>query len=316
MGQPPAYGHVSDYDDLSRPPIYEEAVSTVCHPDAFADPVLSPSLLPQEVPAMDIMLSGQAYIDWYLKSLNAGAFDHLSYHGDLACPPYTSGYHHSYPYGDHVDPPVLHDGVYQDVKPSVGADDDGTQGQVNANLGPNGPIVYRPSTSTVKFECVDLHDVGLMMDSDSDTTESAVSTTTSVTESEDDVQYVEPEDIVRHYWIRGDIKYTFCHNGHRYYMTAEQMEDRFGGVKFALWHYWKVKRAGKIPYARVIDYLKKNGHQGFFREMLWHLLPKRFAMLLYAARKADTLDDSVWPEYKPKKGGYNKKGQDKSGQKK
>jgi hypothetical protein len=99
-------------------------------------------------------------------------------------------------------------------------------------------------------------------------------------------------------------------------MTAEQMEDRFGGVKFALWHYWKVKRAGKIPYARVIDYLKKNGHQGFFREMLWHLLPKRFAMLLYAARKADTLDDFVWPEYKPKKGGHNNKGQDKSGPKK
>jgi hypothetical protein len=98
-------------------------------------------------------------------------------------------------------------------------------------------------------------------------------------------------------------------------MTAEQMEDRFGGVKFALWHYWKIKRAGRIPYARIVEYLQKMGHQGFFREMVWHLCPKRIADMLYAARRADTLDEFVMPSFKPKKARNKSDKKDKSDKK-
>jgi hypothetical protein len=67
------------------------------------------------------------------------------------------------------------------------------------------------------------------------------------------------------------------------------------------------RKQAEPPYARVIEYLKKHGHQGFFREMLWHLLPKKLQRMLYAARKEVTLDQSVWPEDKPIKGKAGKK---------
>jgi hypothetical protein len=77
-------------------------------------------------------------------------------------------------------------------------------------------------------------------------------------------------------------------------MTAEQMEQRFGGAKYSLWNYWKNKRIGRIPYMKVINHLQSMGHQGFYREMLWHLLPRQYSRRLYSARKDGTLDAFVW----------------------
>jgi hypothetical protein len=79
-------------------------------------------------------------------------------------------------------------------------------------------------------------------------------------------------------------------------MTAEEMIERFGGVRYSLWHYWQGKKTGRIPYWRIIAYLKKHGHSGLLREMLWHLLPRRLQQSLYAARKAGTLDTFVFPD--------------------
>ena len=73
------------------------------------------------------------------------------------------------------------------------------------------------------------------------------------------------------------------------------------GFKFVLWHCLKVKRAGPIPHDRIFEHLKKTGHQGFFRQVDWHLCPKRIADMLYTARKADTSDKFVMPLLRTKK---------------
>ncbi|KAJ9091654.1 hypothetical protein QFC21_007129 [Naganishia friedmannii] len=283
------YGH-EEGANLALPPGYDDdVIPSSCHPAAFSDPIWSPSLSPQEILSMDEFLSSQGFIDWYLGSVQSGALDHINYADTFAPPPY---------YAQCVDPSALHhDSYYQHVKPAVGFDsDDGAEG-INICEPPAPARRPRaPAPPPLKLDCSDLNDVKVILATptdDGDSAASVASTTCSVTETEDEVEYIEPEDVIRHYWIRGDIKYTFCCGGRRYYMTAEQMEDRFGGVKFALWHYWKVKRAGRIPYARIVEYLQKMGHQGFFREMVWHLCPKRIADMLYAARKADTLDDFV-----------------------
>jgi hypothetical protein len=82
-------------------------------------------------------------------------------------------------------------------------------------------------------------------------------------------------------------------------MTAEEMVREY---EFSLWHYWKAKLAGRISYGRLIEYLKRHGHHGFFREMIWHLLPRWLQKLLYEARKNGTLDTFEIPERKPKNG--------------
>ena len=83
-------------------------------------------------------------------------------------------------------------------------------------------------------------------------------------------------------------------------MSAEALAERFGGVKYSLWHFWHEKKAGRVPYARLIAHLRTHGCSGFFREMLIHLLPKWLQRLLYAAQKNGSLDTFVIPDYQPK----------------
>ena len=51
-------------------------------------------------------------------------------------------------------------------------------------------------------------------------------------------------------------------------MTAEEMLDHFGGVMYSLCHYRKGKKARRIPYARLMAYLRKHAHSRLLREML------------------------------------------------
>lgn len=143
---------------------------------------------------------------------------------------------------------------------------------------------------------------------DDDEYEKAVSAYGSDDEEEDDGN-VEPCDVQRHFWTRnGDIKYWYViaywsslhnlttiqhrvhHKGVRHYLTAEELEDRFNGVKSALWEYWHKKRAGQISLDKLMEHLRRMGHQGFFREMLWHLLPPRLQRMLNKLRKEGKLD--------------------------
>jgi hypothetical protein len=80
------------------------------------------------------------------------------------------------------------------------------------------------------------------------------------------------------------------HNGKKRYMTAEQMCEQFQGVKYALWTYWQNKKASRVPTWRIINHLQHMGRQGFFREMLWHLLSFRLHRILIALRNQGLLD--------------------------
>ena len=64
------------------------------------------------------------------------------------------------------------------------------------------------------------------------------------------------------------VVFSFSFAGHRFFMTAEEMLDHFGGVMYSLCHYRKGKKARRIPYARLMAYLRKHAHSRLLREML------------------------------------------------
>lgn len=135
---------------------------------------------------------------------------------------------------------------------------------------------------------VDSSDINLIehlraANDDTDDCESASSTS--------DDNSIEPCDVLRHFWTRnGDLKYWVMHNGIKLYKTAEELEMAYGGVKYALWTYWHNKKARNISLNKVINHLKHKGHEGFYREMLWHLLPQRIQRILSKLRKDGKLD--------------------------
>jgi hypothetical protein len=179
----------------------------------------------------------------YSFSQSIQALDHVNYADTFAPPPY---------YAQCVDTLALHhNSYYQDVKPAMGFDgEDGAEGinvchkptsihltgcliTVNTPQICEAPALARRPRATAPppliLDCSDLNDIYVILATptdESDCVASVVSTTSSVTETEDEVEYIEPEDVIRHYWIRGDIKYTFvycisitCHNTYTYSVT-------------------------------------------------------------------------------------------------
>jgi hypothetical protein len=69
------------------------------------------------------------------------------------------------------------------------------------------------------------------------------------------------EDIIRHVCV--DIKYAATHNGQRLFLTANQVNACFFGIKSALWGYWENKSAKRMPQGKPIGHLKRYGVGGF-----------------------------------------------------
>ncbi|KAJ9098015.1 hypothetical protein QFC20_006046 [Naganishia adeliensis] len=138
----------------------------------------------------------------------------------------------------------------------------------------------------------DINDITALNHALNEDGESEVASTAGGSDDDEEEEgNVEPCDVERHFWTRnGDIKYWVHHKGERLYLTAEQIEDRFNGVKCALWTYWHRKRAGQISIVKLMEHFRRMGHQGFFREMLWHLLPARLQRILNRLRKEGKLD--------------------------
>jgi hypothetical protein len=82
--------------------------------------------------------------------------------------------------------------------------------------------------------------------------------------------------------------------GRKVLLSAEQLERKFTGVKSALWTYWKRKSRHRVPISKVINHLKRKGVAGFYREMLWHLLPDAMHFQLIALRKRNKLHTWKW----------------------
>lgn len=79
------------------------------------------------------------------------------------------------------------------------------------------------------------------------------------------------------------------YNGRMMCMTAEEMDEKLIGTRSALWLYWQRKKRSRIPLRKLRQHLRFKGHVGFFREMLWHLLPPAEHRRLIAMRKKGTL---------------------------
>ena len=57
-------------------------------------------------------------------------------------------------------------------------------------------------------------------------------------EEDEDEKTIEVTDIARHFWTRtNDIRYQVANRGRNFYLTATELQDRFEGVKIALWAY-------------------------------------------------------------------------------
>jgi hypothetical protein len=98
-------------------------------------------------------------------------------------------------------------------------------------------------------------------------------------------------DVLRHFWTRdSDLMYRVMHKGQRLYKTAEELEDDFEGIRSALWKYWHIRKAGKISLDKLTNHFRCKRHKGFYRGMLWFLLPNRVQRILAKLRKEGRLD--------------------------
>lgn len=88
--------------------------------------------------------------------------------------------------------------------------------------------------------------------------------------------------------------YSIQYNGRLLRLSAEQLQERFAGVREALWGYWQTKTRGRIPVKRIRRHLRKMGVSGTFREMLWHLLTEAEHRKLIQLRKAGALHLWQW----------------------
>lgn len=113
----------------------------------------------------------------------------------------------------------------------------------------------------------------------------------SVAEESDDEDAIYAEDVIRHVWKGINLRYVVLHSGQRLFLSAEQLDERFFGAKSALWGYWKGKNGKRVPQAKLIAHLKKNGVDGFFSEMLRHLLPDVIHYQLIALRRKNRLHE-------------------------
>ncbi|KAJ9093549.1 hypothetical protein QFC21_006390 [Naganishia friedmannii] len=102
--------------------------------------------------------------------------------------------------------------------------------QVQVTVGT--PITVIDGAPPLVLNNADLHDTAVMLHADDDTDDHVSVGTDDLSDCED-TYYLEPNDVLRHYWHRGDIKYTISAHGRKFCMTAEEMEQYFGGLNFA-----------------------------------------------------------------------------------
>ncbi|KAJ9113810.1 hypothetical protein QFC19_000003 [Naganishia cerealis] len=256
-------------------------------PVSHQGPISAPPS-PKVPVAVDSFLSSQGFVDWYIQSVRSGAWDSVDYSALGAAETY-------------IDPSLLDSSLTKDSAPPSGDDPTAAvsalplQQERSVTVSIQAALEHlravvdhearsilaplasnQPATSLV-LDCSDINDVPTMA-KDDDSDDGSI---------DQDSPYIEPVDVIRHYWAKGNIRYCVVIDGRRQYMTAEEMDDSLGGVNYALWHYWKAKRPGRIPYNRIVEHLVRMGHEGFFREMIYHLAPAwlyKFPLMIYGTR--------------------------------
>ncbi|KAJ9093748.1 hypothetical protein QFC21_006345 [Naganishia friedmannii] len=127
---------------------------------------------------------------------------------------------------------------------------------------------------------VDLNDLAVLEGISADDSEHDAEYGTDDSSDEDDaLPEILPSDVLKHYWNKGNVKYTVSHAGRKYYLTAEAMNARFRGVPHTILKYWEGKRSSSISSFRIMEYFSIHGHIGPFREPLYRFLPRRIQRL-------------------------------------
>ncbi|KAJ9111508.1 hypothetical protein QFC20_002479 [Naganishia adeliensis] len=104
---------------------------------------------------------------------------------------------------------------------------------------------------------------------------------------EDDM--LEVDEVVRYYWNLGDVRFLIVRNGVRNLFSFETLEERFNGVKSAIWAFWQRRKRGRVDPSKVREYMRCHGHSSFHARCMWHLLPEQDERTLIAAQKKGIL---------------------------
>ena len=73
-------------------------------------------------------------------------------------------------------------------------------------------------------------------------------------------------------------------SGRRVRGSAEFLNHKFAGVRRALWQYWATRSPVKAEHLRA--YMETYGTNGYFRVIMWHLLPVDNWIELWTERRA------------------------------
>ena len=99
--------------------------------------------------------------------------------------------------------------------------------------------------------------------------------------------YARVDNIERHQWTGPDQLYNCIYKvviGRQFYIgTAEQLELRVCGLHQALWMYWSDRP--RVQARCVERYMTFHGHEGFYREVMWHYLPMPQFLEMWRARR-------------------------------
>jgi hypothetical protein len=100
--------------------------------------------------------------------------------------------------------------------------------------------------------------------------------------------YVTLNNIRRHDWhpVSRDLLYTMEVNGSRRKGAGEDHEGDFLGFRYAAWLYWGRRTHNRVRPFNVLRYLRWNGVDGFFRELVWPFLPTTLFLALWRSRRA------------------------------
>jgi hypothetical protein len=74
-------------------------------------------------------------------------------------------------------------------------------------------------------------------------------------------------------------------NGERHPFSFATLEERFTGVRSAIWSFWQSRKRGRVDAIRVREFMQCYGHSSFLARCMWHLLPENNEATLIAARR-------------------------------
>lgn len=67
---------------------------------------------------------------------------------------------------------------------------------------------------------------------------------------------------------------SIVRNGERHMFSSETLEQRFTGVRSAVWSFWQKRKLGRVDANRAQEFMRCDGQSSFHARCMWHLLPE------------------------------------------